>query len=350
MFCPPGSLYDGAKHLCINRHEKVTCGPQPTTQAPITTTDPNAAPPCDPVLCQLPECFCSNDGTKIPGDLPRAQTPQLVMITFDGAVNHLNFDTYNTIFLENRTSPNGCPIRATFFMTHDYNDYSKVQEMYSQGHEMAVASVSRRQGLEDESAANWTGEMVTMREILKNYASVNTDEVIGMRAPHLKPGRNAQFEMIYDYNFVWDSSMVVPPQKIPVWPYTLDYKIPHECKSGTCPTGSFPGIWEIPMNSHYMDERFEGGYCPYLDQCGLNFFSENDVFEWLKSDFHRHYDKNRAPYMIAVSVNWFNTPANHKGLLRFIDYTLSLYMKTCSRCPSSYPWVFDARGIGGTNI
>ncbi|RXG71776.1 hypothetical protein Avbf_03092 [Armadillidium vulgare] len=309
MFCPPGSLYDGAKHLCINRHEKVTCGPQPTTQAPITTTDPNAASPCDPVACQLPSCFCSNDGTKIPGDLPRAQPPS--------------------------------------------------------------------QGLEDESAANWTGEMVTMREILKNYASVNTDEVIGMRAPHLKPGRNAQFEI----------SMITTSFGIHQWWF------PHK----RFQFGPTLLTTKSPTNANLAPALL-------------------DLFQWLKSDFHRHYDKNRAPYMISVSVNWFNTPANHKGLLSFIDYTLSLpdvyyttvtqtiqwilnpqpvntlktfadfdctqrtlpekpcnhpntcavilsnnregvaplaggtrYMKTCSRCPSSYPWVFDATGRGGSH-
>jgi hypothetical protein len=38
--------------------------------------------------------------------------------------------------------------------------------------------------------------MVSMRQILKHWASVDQNEVIGMRAPHLKPGRNTQFEVI----------------------------------------------------------------------------------------------------------------------------------------------------------
>ena len=69
------------------------------------------------------------------------QTPQLILLTFDGAVNHLNYEKYNSIFLDNRTNPNGCPIRGTFFMTHEYSDYAKVEDFYSKGHEMAVASV-----------------------------------------------------------------------------------------------------------------------------------------------------------------------------------------------------------------
>lgn len=44
-----------------------------------------------------------------------------------------------------------------------------------------------------------------------------------------------------DFGYIYDSSITVPPQPVPVWPYTLDYKVPHECKSGTCPTKTFPG-------------------------------------------------------------------------------------------------------------
>lgn len=34
-----------------------------------------------------------------------------------------------------------------------------------------------------------------MREILQNFANVSKDDILGMRAPHLKPGYNTQFEV-----------------------------------------------------------------------------------------------------------------------------------------------------------
>jgi hypothetical protein len=43
---------------------------------------------CDSKRCQLPECRCG--GTAVPGGLMRNSTPQLVMLTFDGAVNDLS--------------------------------------------------------------------------------------------------------------------------------------------------------------------------------------------------------------------------------------------------------------------
>ena len=52
------------------------------------------------------------------------------------------------------------------------------------------------------------------------------------------------------------------------------------------------GVWELPMASHY-GASVDGGFCPYLDQCVLLYLSEDGVVNWLKADFHRHYDTNR---------------------------------------------------------
>lgn len=102
--------------------------------------------------------------------------------------------------------------------------------------------VSRLQrDLQDKGYEEWVGEMIGMREILRHFANIPKQDIVGMRAPFLKPGRNAQYEVLEDFGYIYDSSISIPPLKVPIWPYTLDYKIPHECKSGTCPTKSFQG-------------------------------------------------------------------------------------------------------------
>ena len=58
-----------------------------------------------------------------------------------------------------------------------------------------------------------------------------------------------------DYGFIWDSSISVVPQSTPVWPYTLDFAIPHKCKEKSCPTRQFPGMWEVPLNSHFVEVK-----------------------------------------------------------------------------------------------
>jgi hypothetical protein len=216
----------------------------------------------------------------------------MILMTFDGAVNLNNIGQYDKIFAPNRTNPNGCPIRGTFFISHEYADYQSIQRLHHEGHEIAVDTISyvnttklkfsfhkirklmplnpyrTAKGLETESYEKWAQEMIGMKMILGKFANVSGEDIIGMRAPYLKPGRNAQYEVLQDFGFVWDSSVGVPPIKIPAWPYTLDYSIPHDCKAGTCPTRSFPGVWELPLNAHFV-ESFEGGHCPYMDQCVL---------------------------------------------------------------------------------
>ena len=53
----------------------------------------------------------------------------------------------------------------------------------------------RRAGLEDADVRGWEGELVSMREIMSNYAGVDVNDVLGMRAPHLKPGHNAMYDV-----------------------------------------------------------------------------------------------------------------------------------------------------------
>lgn len=48
------------------------------------------------------------------------QTPQIILLTFDGAVNLNNFDKYKKVFNGKRKNPNGCDIRGTFFVAHEY--------------------------------------------------------------------------------------------------------------------------------------------------------------------------------------------------------------------------------------
>ena len=44
---------------------------------------------------------------------------------------------------------------------------------------------------------------------------------------------------------------LLSPDFIPDQP--LDYAIPHKCKEKSCPTRQFPGMWEVPMNSHFVE-------------------------------------------------------------------------------------------------
>lgn len=85
------------------------------------------AKPCNPNDCRLPDCRCS--GTDIPGNIPVNETPQFVTITFDDAVTFLNNEYYQQAF-PNRLNPDSCPVAATYYISHEYTDYSLVRQIW----------------------------------------------------------------------------------------------------------------------------------------------------------------------------------------------------------------------------
>lgn len=92
--------------------------------------------------------------------------------------------------------------------------------------------------------------MVGQANIINRFAGVHMEDIRGVRAPFLRVGWNRQFLMMKEFGFVYDASMAAPLSDPPIWPYTLDYKMPHTCV-GTgqrCPSRSFPGIWEMVLN------------------------------------------------------------------------------------------------------
>ena len=144
--------------------------------------DPNRAPPCDQSICVLPDCYCSEDGTKVPGGLcpgdgPCDRVPQMVTITFDDAINNNNIDLYAEIFNQQRKNPNGCDIKGTFYVSHQYTNYAMVQKLWNQGHEIAVHSITHR-GPEE-----WWGKNATIEDWF--------DEMVGQAQQ-----RNQQIERL----------------------------------------------------------------------------------------------------------------------------------------------------------
>ena len=131
-------------------------------------------------------------------------------------------------------------------------------------------------------------------------------------------GWNRQFLMMREFGFVYDSSMAAPPSDPPIWPYTLDYKMPHKCLGDRqCPSRSFPGIWEMPLNQIRMEDYS----CAMVDSCP-HYFSENELVEILKSNFQRHYNSNRAPLGLYFHTIWFRGESgrkNRRAFRRFLD-------------------------------
>lgn len=126
-----------------------------------------------------------------------------------------------------------------------------------------------------------------------------------MRVPFLRIGWNRQFLMMKEFGFLYDASMVAPFSDPPLWPYTLDYKIPHKCQGANqrCPSRSYPGVWELVMNQLAA----EGYTCAMVDSCPPH-LSGNEIYNMLHHNFQRHYTSNRAPLGLYFHTTWFKRP------------------------------------------
>ncbi|KAI5639696.1 chitin binding peritrophin-A domain-containing protein [Phthorimaea operculella] len=316
----------------------------PTRPAPVypqPTPDKTAAK-CRKDVCLLPDCYCG--GKDIPGDLPVETVPQIVLLTFDDSVNDLNKGLYADLFEKGRVNPNGCPISATFYVSHEWTDYSQVQNLYSAGHEMASHTISHSFG-EQFSQKKWNREVGGQREILAAYGGVKLEDVRGMRAPFLSVGGNKMFKMLYDSNFTYDSSMPVYENRPPSWPYTLDYKLFHDCMIPPCPTKSYPGVWEVPM---VMWQDLNGGRCSMGDACA-NPPEADGVYKMLLKNFDRHYTTNRAPFGLFYHAAWFTQPHHKEGFIMFLDFINQMQDVWIVTNWQALQWVRDPTPISRLN-
>ena len=81
----------------------------------------------------MPDCACSGTEPEVALD----ERPQIVYLTFDDGMTQLFDDNYySELFMQDDvtgdykyTNPNGCPIRATFFVSALANDFHVVNAL-----------------------------------------------------------------------------------------------------------------------------------------------------------------------------------------------------------------------------
>ncbi|VDL73125.1 unnamed protein product [Nippostrongylus brasiliensis] len=294
---------------------------------------------CDENACRLPDCFCSTTGRKAPGGFASNDTPQFVVLTFDDAVNGRTLPDYKELFKTVMyRNPNGCPIKGTFFVSHEWTNYDGVQWLFQQGMELASNSISHV-SLEGTNANRWLNEMDGQRRIMAKFANANEEEIVGLRAPQLILGGDEQFEMMTRAGFLYDNSMSVNPgvNGEPFWPQTLDHSVPWDCYDAQCPTASFPGVWAIPLN------QFFGSYLPQIDSfrrssmiraaIDLN-TTVDQLTNMIFSNFERAYLGNRAPYVLSLNADLLQLNGRNTGMqalqrfLEEIQYRKDVYVVT----------------------
>ena len=243
----------------------------------------------------------------------------LVYFSFDDGVTITYYQLYKTLFTnDTRRNPNGCNIRATFYNSHDNTDYNLLSKLYLDGHEFASHTVNHN-SLGGKSIQHIKEEIAGQKANQANLGGVPSKEIRGFRAPYLALGGDNMFTVLDNEGFMYDAS-VTYQHSPPSWPYTM--KKPQAlCNKGsqTCPSKGFPNIWEVPMNTYYMDSDLTPA-CSMVDGCRPQ--TEQEAYEFLKKNFNRHYDAPaRPPFGINMHAAWFvGRPHNLRAMERFIDY------------------------------
>ena len=223
------------------------------------------------------------------------------------------------VFAE-RKNPNGCPVSLTFFVSHNYTDYSLVEDLYyNASYEMADHSVDHREPTTwwtNATLEEWTQEIVEQRDILMKWGNIPNNTIKGFRAPFLATSEN-ELEALYLNNFSYEASMGTRDM---YWPFTLDYKSPICTDPATCPDKSYPGLWLVP---NILYEQKDGSICAMLDAC-THPKSEQDWLDFFMDNFNEHY-KNRAPFGIYAHSAWFYLGSERTAALNaFLDKVLAM--------------------------
>ncbi|KAH6922843.1 hypothetical protein HPB50_019845 [Hyalomma asiaticum] len=362
---------------------------------------------CNEAVCLRPHCACASD--KPPAGLRPDQMPQFVTMTFDDAVTETNMAFYRELLEGHRrkNKKNGCGIAATFFVSHEYTDYTLVNELHSLDNEIAVHSISRRANWSYWQIINstqWEREVLDQKRMMQEFANVPAAEVTGFMGPFLYTGGDEGFRML-QRNFRYDCTLVHPRKRRtsenPTFPYTMDYGFRHRCHVSPCPKDTYKGLWVVPVNEFFREFSGQQRPCAKPDACVPQPTTANDTFEYFRSNFQDFYTTNRAPFPLFLHEGYLQHPERKQGYLQFIDWLLQKdnvylvtvsevlrfmqdpkplgtytqhscprrnpikrntcllrtkcgyektslgserYMATCSRCPKSYPWVGNPMG------
>ncbi|KAJ2944845.1 hypothetical protein O0L34_g1739 [Tuta absoluta] len=279
---------------------------------------------CNEDLCKLPECACSSPN--IPGGLSFRDTPQFVTLTFEDAVDFMSLDIFRS-FLYGRRNSDGCRAGVTFFLPHEFTDYQAVNELYNQGFEIGLHSMSNSRSDEYWQEASYDDlveNFADQRKQVAHFANIPIDEIRGIRIPKLQLSGNNSYLMMKKNDLVYDSSWATNSLVNPIWPYTLDYASSQDCPKGPCPSASLPGVWVMPL-APWRD--LSGNPCVMVSECVdvPDLYDSNAWYQFILANFERHYLTNRAPFgFYAHDYQLATYPAIQTALSRFLDLVNNL--------------------------
>jgi len=276
--------------------------------------------------CRLPDCRCWDD-PELPGHLAPKDVPQMVLLSFQYAINRSNVGMY-TDLLKNVTNPNSCNANATFFVQALETDFAVVKQLFDAGYEIGMTSVD---GVIPKDDPAWMESYQNMKKQITR-AFIPASSVQGSRGPELSSGGDAQLGAMLLEGLSYDStcsSSVYAYQENLLWPYTYDFSedLP-ECATGNMPKANYPGKWQFMVPSVRAPGQTQS--CAILSDCSpfLNSSSSSAAFNLIFDSFSAHYNGTRSPFVLYLDPLWLTDKRQMEGTRRFIDLIAKSFKDT----------------------
>ena len=257
-------------------------------------------------------------------------------------------ESITDIFPDTLMNPNGCPVGITLFIVSQGSDDCSVHKLYVRGHEVALSGLNRTSQVDSWGVDKWSDSILGQQVQLAVKSNIDFADMTGMRAQRLRPGGDAQFEMLSSNALVYDSSLLAGPsaekafQNPYLWPFTLNRTLKEldiPCKNLECPTKSYPNIWEVPVTALVGTRAGNARLCTYLDDCLSDYTRASQVTDLLKRHFLFSYQGNRAPFMINLQPRTMGMDIAVDGVKDFIKYLLTMENTWFLNIPETLEWV-----------
>jgi len=249
---------------------------------------------------------------------------------------------------EGLKNPDGSPYRFNYYTRQLSTDYAVVENLYAMGHEIADHTITHAidqppnsvDYMKNLNSTGWAAEVYGQREIIAKSTNVPFETILGFRSPDLSLN-SILFQVLHEGKFLYDSSATVtlngdktserPWGTQQIWPFTLDHGIGGcpEGSSTACTDGSFPGLWEVPINP-ILTPVADGEQCNPNCKIELAMYpfagkTEEEVASGFNYNLQRNMNGSRAPFGIYLHTAWLKdnstglVNATKRGLRKFLE-------------------------------
>ena len=291
-----------------------------------------------PATCTLPTCHCAS--LEPPGGLPRSETPQFVLVTFDDAIQTRIEDDAVELMMRGIRNPGGRPVHRTYFAQSIWTNIPAAQRVLAAGHEIANHTLHHTTSV-NSTEEEWTRQLDGLDAFMRDTVGVPAGKVVGMRAPFLATNDAMWNVLARRRGMLYESSLTeVFDTQAPmsrgvdrmIWPHTLDGGSATNCVTSNCPRRSVPGLWSVPMWALYsnVNGRMVGQMDPHQS------LDSTSLYNLLMYNFEARYRGNRAPLGLFL----------HAGRIRRKDDAIAGYNRFLREITSRGDvWIVTMRGL-----